>query len=146
MKKIVFIFWIINLIVSIVLFVTYRIAISQMQTINGNSFEKWMQIFELLLNFGFSFFYFIAMFISSFAILLNFIKQVRNKLYLSFLSFLGLPSICIIFMIITELINLQMLNFFSVIYIFIMMIQFLIFRKIIEKSQTEYKTISKISD
>ncbi|AZA98516.1 hypothetical protein EG359_02350 [Chryseobacterium joostei] len=137
MKKIVIRFWIINLLISIILFVAYRIAISQTETINGNSFEKWIQFFELLLNFGFSFFYFIAMIIFSFAILLNLIKKVRNKLYLSFLTFLGLPSICIIYMIFTELINFQMLNFFSVIYIFIMTIQFLMFRKIIEKTRSE---------
>ena len=137
MKKIVIRFWIINLLISIILFVAYRIAISQTETINGNSFEKWIQFFELLLNFGFSFFYFIAMIIFSFAILLNLIKKVRNKLYLSFLTFLGLPLICIIYMIFTELINFQMLNFFSVIYIFIMTKQFLIFRKIIEKTRSE---------
>ncbi len=136
-KKIVFKFWIINLLISIIFFVAYRIAISQTDTIKGNSFEQWMQIFEIILNLCFSFFYFIAMIISSFFILLNFINKVRIKLHLSFLTFLGLPSICIIYINITELINIQMLKNFSIFYILIMMIQFLIFRKIIAKRRSE---------
>ena len=83
MKKIIFKFWIINLLISILLFVGYRIAISQTKIIDGNSFEKWMQILEILLNLGFSLIYFAAMVLSSFAVLLNLIEKIRSNFYWS---------------------------------------------------------------
>jgi len=44
MNKMVFRFWIINVLISILLFIGYRVIISLTPTIEGNSFEKWMQI------------------------------------------------------------------------------------------------------
>lgn len=137
MKKIVVRFWMINLLLSIILFVAYRIVISQTKIIEDNSFEKWMQIFEVILNIGFSFVFLIVMAISSFIVLLNFKKEIRDNLFYSLLTFLSVPLISFFYIIITKLIHIQMLNFFSIIYIFITTMQFLFFRKLIKKYLAE---------
>lgn len=141
MKKIVFLFWGINLLISILLFFAYRISISQTATSDGNSFEQWMQIVEILLNLGFSLIYLIGMAISSLAVLLNLVEKIRNNIYLSFLTFLGLPSICVIIMIIKLVIDISFNDFallrtftiFSILYLFLTTIEFLLFRKRINK-------------
>ncbi len=136
MKKIVFRFWIINFLMSNVLFIIYRIVIAE-NTINGNLFEQLMQFLELLLNIFFAFIYLIAMIISSFTVLLNLIEKIRNNFYLSLLTFLGIPSFCVIFIMIKVLIDfsinnltiLKTLAIFSITYLFLTAIQFLLFRK-----------------
>lgn len=131
MNKTVFRFWIINVLISILLFIGYRVMISLTPTIEGNSFEKWMQILDVLLNIGFSLIYLIAMIISSFTILLNMIKTIRNNLYLSLLTFLAIPLFCVILTLID--IHLKMLLFFSIAYLIIMTISFLLFKKRVNK-------------
>ena len=141
MKKIVFRFWGINLLISILLFFAYRISISQTETSNGNSFEQWMQIVEILLNLGFSLIYLIGMTIFSLAVLLNLVEKIRNNIYLSLLTFLGLPSICVIIIVIKLVIDISFNDFallrtftiFSILYLFLTTIEFLLFRKRINK-------------
>ena len=94
MKKIVFRFWIINFLISIALFFIYRIVIAETKTIDGNFFEELIQILELLLNIGFAFVYFIAMVISSLALLLNLIEKIRNNLFVSFNFFRNTLVLC----------------------------------------------------
>ena len=141
MKKIVFRFWGINLLISILLFFAYRISISQTETSNGNSFEQWMQIVEILLNLGFSLIYLIGMTIFSLAVLLNLVEKIRNNIYLSLLTFLGLPSICVIIIVIKLVIDISFNDFallrtftiFSILYLLLTTIEFLLFRKRINK-------------
>lgn len=141
MKKIVFRFWGINLLISVLLFFAYRISISQTATSNGNSFEQWMQIVEILLNLGFSLIYLIGMTIFSLAVLLNLVEKIRNNIYLSLLTFLGLPSICVIIIVIKLVIDISFNDFallrtftiFSILYLFLTTIEFLLFRKRINK-------------
>ncbi|RXM45123.1 hypothetical protein BOW55_16585 [Flavobacterium sp. YO12] len=113
--------------------------------IAGNSFEKFLQILDLIINLGFSAVYFIAMIISSFAILLNLKEKIRNNFYWSLLAFLGIPLFCVIFILINLLIDISVHNvtilkrpaFFSIIYLFLTTIEFLLFRKRINKFKTE---------
>lgn len=145
MKKIVFRFWLINFLISLSLFFIYRIVISETNVIEGNSFEKFLQILDLIINLGFSAVYFIAMIISSFAILLNLKEKIRNNFYLSLLAFLGIPLFCVIFILINLLIDISVHNvtilkrpaIFSIIYLFLTTIEFLLFRKKINKFKTE---------
>lgn len=137
MKKIVFRFWIINLLIGIVLFVFYRIVISQTETVDGNSFQKWVQILSLVLDIGFSLMYLVVMVISSFLVLLNLIEKIRNNFYLSLLTFLGIPSFCVV--IVWVDIHFRNLTVFSTIYIVLMAIGFLLFRKRINKNNTGKK-------
>ena len=145
MKKLVFRFWIINFLISISLFFIYRIVISETNVIAGNSFEKLLQILDLIINLGFSAVYFIAMIISSFAILLNLKEKIRNNFYWSLLAFLGIPSFCVIFILVNLLIDIRVhnvtvltkLTLFSIIYLFLTTIEFLLFRKRINKLKIE---------
>jgi len=137
MKKIVFKYWLINFLISVVLFFIYNIVIAATKTTDGNLFEKLMQILELLLNMGFAFIYFIAMVISSFVLLLNLVEKIRDNFYLSLLTFLGIPLFCFIFIITNVLIDIRLQNFtilttlaiFSTIGLLLTTIQFLLFRK-----------------
>ena len=145
MKKLVFRFWIINFLISISLFFIYRIVISETKMIEGNSFEKFLQILDLIINLGFSAVYFIAMIISSFAILLNLKEKIRNNFYWSLLAFLGIPTFCVLFILINLLTDIYLNNLtvltklaiFSIIYLFLTAIEFLFFRKRINKFKIE---------
>ena len=79
---------------------------------------------------------------------LNLIDKIRNSLYLSLLTFLGIPLFCVIFIIITILTDSLLYNntvtvfrnllTFSIIYLFFTTLEFLIFRKRINKFRTEW--------
>ncbi|MDA6070023.1 hypothetical protein NJT12_10380 [Flavobacterium sp. AC] len=145
MKKIVFKFWIINFLISVALFFIYNMVIAATKTVDGNLFEKLIQILELLLNMGFAFIYFIAMAISSFVLLLNLVEKIRNNFYLSLSTFLGIPLFCFILIISNVLIDIRLHNFtilttlaiFSTIGLLLTTIQFLLFRKRINKIQVQ---------
>lgn len=53
MKKIVVQVCLVNLLISILLFVAYRIVISQTEPVDGSSFQKWNQVLLIVLNLGF---------------------------------------------------------------------------------------------
>lgn len=141
MKKIIFKFWIINFLISIALFVIYRVVIAKTTSTDRNFFDTFLHILDILLNLGFSVIYLIAMVICSLTIFLNLIGNIRNNYFLSFLSFLGFPSICIIYLMINALIDIYSHNesvlttlvIFSLIYLSFTAIEFLIFKK---KSKT----------
>lgn len=140
MKKMIFKFWIVNVLISVALFVIYRIVISETEAENDSFFNTLMFILETLLSLGYSLVYLIGMLISSFLFFLNLFKKIRNNYYLSMLTFLGIPIAGIIYIIwimymITDLSADYSVNFmttfliFSLIYLIFNLIQFLIFRK-----------------
>ena len=140
MKKLIFRFWIINVLIGVSLFIIYRIVISETEAETDTFFQKLMFILEILLSLGYSLIYLIGMLISSLALFLNLFEKIRNNFYLSMLSFLGIPVVGIIYMIwmmnmITDLSGNYSINFlttfliFSLIYSILNLIQFLIFRK-----------------
>ena len=144
MKRIIFKFWLINILISIALFVTYRIVIAETDHADGN-FLKWiLQILDILLNLAYSVVYLIVMAFCSFAIFLNLIDKIRNNLYLSLLTFLGIPIFCVAFIIIAILVDsllyqvtaFRNLLIFSTIYLFFATFEFLVFRKRMRKFQT----------
>lgn len=137
MKKLVFNFWIVNALTGISLFIIYRFAISKTET-DDESFFKWfLALLEILLSLGFSLVFLIGMLISSLLLFLNLFEKIRNNLYLSMLTFLGIPVAFIIwiFCMISDLSGDHSINFittfllFSLIYLIFNLIQFLIFRK-----------------
>ncbi len=147
MKRIIFKFWLINILMSIALFVTYRIVIEKTNHADENFLEWVLQILDILLNLAYSMIYLIAMVFCSFTLLLNLIDKIRNNLYLSLLTFLGVPIFCVIFIIITILTDNLLYNntvtvfrnllIFSIIYLFLTTLEFLIFRKRIKKFRIE---------
>jgi len=147
MKRIIFKFWLINILISIALFITYRIVIAETNHADEN-FLKWvLQILDILLNLASSLIYLIAMAFCSFAIFLNLIDKIRNNFYMSLSTFLGIPLLCVIFIIITILTDNLLYNntitvfrnllIFSIVYLFFTTIEFLLFRKKINKHRAE---------
>jgi energy-coupling factor transporter transmembrane protein EcfT len=82
-------------------------VISETTVIAGNFFVQFLQILDFIINLGFSAAYFIAMIISSFAIFLNLIAKIRNNFYWSLLAFLGIPTFCVLFIVINLLIDIS---------------------------------------
>jgi hypothetical protein len=136
MKKIIFRFWIINFLISIALFFIYRVVIAETKPTDGGFFESVLYILDILLNLGFSFIYLIAMVICSLAFFLNLIGNIRNNRLLSFLTFLGFPLICVVYLVINVSIDVFLydvsvltLMIFSLIYLFLTTIEFLMLKK-----------------
>jgi len=137
MKKIIFKFWIINFLIIITLYVIYRIVLIETNSTDGNLFETFLSILHVLLNLSFAIIYLIGMFLCSLTFFLNLIQNIRDNYFLSLLTFLGIPSVCVIYLIINTLIDIYSYNgsvlttfvIFSIIYLFLAAIEFLIFRK-----------------
>jgi hypothetical protein len=139
MKKIIFKFWVINLLISSVLFVAYRMVIANTNrtTYDMNLLDKIIDIFEGLLNLGFSIIYFVVMVFCSLLIFFNLIKKIRKNYFLSFLTSLGIPLISVIFFNVSVLMRFHLrcgsilatFMIFSTLYLLFTTIAFLIFRK-----------------
>lgn len=140
MKKIIFKFWIANILVGIVLFFSYRIYINETTSDGPNLFEKFVAILEILLNVWFSIAYILLMFVCSLPFFLNLIDGIRNNFYLSLLTFIGIPFIFVSCLMVRVMLDyyayddsvLTAFSLFSVAYLFFTTVQFLIFRKKIQ--------------
>lgn len=129
------------------LFIIYRIVITGTNQADGDFLETVLQILDTLLNIAYSFVYLIAIVFCSLTLFLNLIDKIRNNLYLSLLTFLGIPLICVIFIIINVLTDdlLQIktvtvfrnLLIFSIIYLLLKTLEFLVFRKRINRLRVE---------
>lgn len=140
MKKLIFKLWIDNVIISLSLFVIYRIVISKTDS-DDESFFKWfLAMLEILLSLGFTLLLLGGMLLSSLLFFLNFFGKVRNNFYLSILTFLGIPVAGIFYIIWMMLMTvdwsgensigfLTTFLIFAIIYSLFNLIQFLIFRK-----------------
>ncbi|ENA1806752.1 hypothetical protein ABF226_001170 [Flavobacterium psychrophilum] len=143
MKKIIFKSWIINLVISISLFVIYRLIIAETNYLESMSmFEKFLFFIDVLLNIWVSILSLIAMFFCSLFFFLNLVVNIRNNYYLSSLSFLGIPTIWIVYLIVINIYTgfgfYRTILVLSMIYLFLTAVQFLKFRKKI-KSYALYK-------
>lgn len=147
MKRIIFKFWLTNILISIALFVIYRIVIAETNHNDGIFFEMVLQILDISLNLVYSFVYLIGMVICSCALFLNLIDKIRNNIYLSLLTFVGIPLFCAIFITINMLSDSILYNktvtlfrnlvIFSIIYLFFSTFEFLLFRKRIKNLRAE---------
>ena len=139
MMNMLFRFWIFNVFLLILLFFGYRMAISETDPHGPTAIDKVMDIFELLLNIGFSLVYVIGLLLSSLTIFLNCIAAVRNSPFYSFLSFLAIQIISLIYtMVVLQFSfssNRILMTFviFSAAYILITGLQFLRFRTAVRK-------------
>ncbi|EKT4549266.1 hypothetical protein JE952_000877 [Flavobacterium psychrophilum] len=143
MKKIIFKSWIINLVISISLFVIYRLIIAETNYLESTSmFENFLFFIDVLLNIWVSILSLIAMFFCSLFFFLNLVVNIRNNYYLSSLSFLGIPTIWIVYLIVINIYTgfgfYRTILVLSMIYLFLTAVQFLKFRKKI-KSYALYK-------
>lgn len=143
MKKIIRKFWTINLLLSIALFIIYRVVIAESKSPEGNVFESFLYILDIFLNLSFSAVYLAGMVICSLTFFLNLMTTIRNNYLLSFLSFSGLPLVWALFILINVAIDIYSYNksifttlgIFSIIYLSITAIEFIAFRKRIQREK-----------
>lgn len=146
MRKIVFRFWLVNFLLSIALFILYRIVINELQPADHTFLEKFFNMMDILLNIGFSMIYLVVMIAGSFSIFLNQIEKIKNSYFLSFLTFSGIPLIYVVFLAVNvsmdiyqyglALSPLKIPLWFSIIYLVCSVMEFLMFRK---KVKNTYK-------
>jgi len=137
MGKKIFKYWLVNFLMSLVLFLAYRIVISQTETKDGSWFDTFLQFLDIFINLGFSLIYLGAMIICSFFIFLNLYQNIRNNFYYSLFSFVGLASVFTGYWLIDVMTDdlgfnqnpLRTFIIFCLIYVCFCCIQFLIFRK-----------------
>ncbi|WP_313531474.1 hypothetical protein [Sphingobacterium multivorum] len=149
MGKIIFRFWLVNVLISVALFVLYRLVIAETDTAATGFLETIMVILDIIVNLGFSTIYLFAVILCSLLFFLNHIEKIRCNKGLSFLTFSGIPAVCLILLIIYILVGfykyhmvldpLKMLLLFSVIYLASTILEFILFRKIIKKQQADPK-------
>ncbi|HBI88340.1 MULTISPECIES: hypothetical protein [Sphingobacterium] len=149
MGKIIFRFWLVNVLISVALFVLYRLVIAETDTAATGFLETIIVILDIIVNLGFSTIYLFAVILCSLLFFLNHIEKIRRNKGLSFLTFSGIPAVCLILLIIYILVGfykyhmvldpLKMLLLFSVIYLASTILEFILFRKIIKKQQADPK-------
>ncbi|NHQ79882.1 hypothetical protein, partial [Elizabethkingia miricola] len=98
MKKIIFRFWLVNLLISILLFFLYKIVMMETKQTDATFLGNILYIIDILLNLGFSLIYLAVMVLGSLSFFLNLIEKIRNNSFLSFLAFSVIPLICVIYL------------------------------------------------
>ncbi|MFA4976487.1 MAG: hypothetical protein WC589_03175 [Sphingobacterium sp.] len=149
MGKIIFRFWLVNVLISVALFILYRLVIAETNTAATGFLETIIVILDIVVNLGFSTIYLFVVILCSLLFFLNHIEKIRRNKVLSFLTFSGIPAVCLVLLIIYILVGvykynivldpLKMLLLFSVVYLASTVLEFVLFRKIIEKQQAAPK-------
>ena len=136
MNRLIVKFWAINFLISIALFVVYRIAIAETKPIDGSWYGKFLFIVDVALGVYSSFIYLVVILLSSLAFFLNLIKGVRENNFLSFLTFSGIPLAGVVYLIPSVSIDfysresfMRTLVLFSVAYLLITSIEFFFFQR-----------------
>lgn len=143
MKKVIFKFWLLNILAGVVLFLCYRIAISERRQSEKGFLETVIYILEIFSNFGFSIVFLIGTILCASLFFLNCWKGIRDNYYLSLLTFLAIPSVFTTFILIDTMMDFSKYNrslfgtllIFLVAYLIFTAIQFLLFRKKIKTIQ-----------
>nr|WP_305049725.1 hypothetical protein [Elizabethkingia bruuniana] len=84
MKKIILKFWLINLLISILLFILYRITVMETKQAGETWLDTILYMMDILLSLGFSMIYLVVMVFSSLTFFLNLVEKIRNNYFLSF--------------------------------------------------------------
>jgi len=139
MRRILFRFWVVNLLLIIVLFMLYRIVIAELQPADATILGRFFNFMDILLNLGFSMIYLVVMVSGSFSVFLNQIEKIKNSYLMSFLTFSGIPLSCVVFLAINVSMDIYQYDFtptpvktllcFSIFYLVCSVIEFLMFRK-----------------
>jgi len=141
MKKIIFKFWLVNLLISILLFFLYKIVMMETKQTDATFLGNILYIIDILLNLGFSLIYLAVMVFGSLSFFLNLVEKIRNNSFLSFLTFSGIPLICVIYLGTNVLIEIYQYNYsfiirplvFLIVYLLCTGVEFLMFRKKVKK-------------
>lgn len=146
MKKIIFKFWLVNLLISILLFFLYKIVMMETKQTDATFLGNILYIIDILLNLGFSLIYLAVMVLGSLSFFLNLIEKIRNNSFLSFLAFSGITLICVIYLGTNVLIEIYQYNYsfiirplvFLIVYLLCTGVEFLIFRKKIKSLESSH--------
>lgn len=146
MKKIIFKFWLVNLLISILLFFLYKIVMMETKQTDATFLGNILYIIDILLNLGFSLIYLAVMVFGSLSFFLNLVEKIRNNSFLSFLAFSGIPLICVIYLGTNVLIEIYQYNYsfiirplvFLIVYLLCTGVEFLIFRKKIKNLESSH--------
>ena len=141
MKKVIFKFWLVNLLISILLFFLYKIVMMETKQTDASFLGNILYIIDILLNLGFSLIYLAVMVLGSLSFFLNLVEKIRNNSFLSFLAFSGIPLICVIYLGTNVLIEIYQYNYsfiirplvFLIVYLLCTGVEFLMFRKKVKK-------------
>ncbi len=101
LKRLIFKYWIFNLLISFLLYISYRIAIMDTAASGDGLLATLLLILDIAINLGLSLMYLAAMILCSFTIYLNLISKIRNSHILSWLSFSGAPILLLVLFIIS---------------------------------------------
>lgn len=144
MKKIIFKFWLVNLLISIALYFFYRILIIETMPMDTTWLGKILSIMDMLANLSFAMIYLAVMVLGSLLYFLNLIERIKNNYFLSLLTFSGLPFVCIVFLGVNVSMDfyqygaipspLKTLLFFSILYLLCTIMEFLMFRRKMKKA------------
>ncbi len=142
-KKRIFRYWFVNILMSLALFIAYRIVIAESEPAGSTWMEKFLFMLDVILNLGFSLFYLLVMIVASLAIFFNQIAKIRNNGYLSSLTFLAVPLVGVLILAVKVSIDvythspniLSTVLTFSILYLLGNTITFLSFRKSMKKLQ-----------
>lgn len=137
MKKIIVRFWLINISISILLYLIYRFLLMEKEPVHGDFIENVLDIMDVVLSLAYSFIYLIGMLLCSLPIFFNLLNRIRNNYFYSVLTFLGLPIIALtyflVIILIVDLSNpfnpMNTFAFFLIMYVAFLTISFLNFRK-----------------
>lgn len=145
MGKIIVKFWLVNVLISILLFILYRLVIEEKNTVDTGFLNTIIVIMDIIVNLVFSVVYLFAIVLCSLLFFLNRIEKVRNSKTLCFLVFSGIPAICLVILIVHILVQvcyynmaiepLKTLLLFAFIYLACTILEFVVFRKVIEKAK-----------
>ncbi len=93
--------WLMDLLISIVLYIAYRLTIMNI-TADGTGFlANVLFILNILLDLAFSLIYLVGMVVCSFTIFLNNLKKVRDNKFFSWSSFSGIPMLLSLALVVT---------------------------------------------
>ncbi|VTR50969.1 Uncharacterised protein [Sphingobacterium thalpophilum] len=139
MGNIIFRFWLVNVLLSILLFVLYRFLMLDSELVDSTFFEKVLSIVDAFLNAYLSTVYVVVITLGSVLFFLNQIEKIRNSYFLSLITFSGVPFISVIFLTVIILGDtyqygvtaapLKLLFVFSVLYLLCTIVEFLLFRR-----------------
>jgi len=141
MKNVIFKFWLVNLLISILLFFLYKIVMMETKQTDATFLGNILYIIDILLNLGISLIYLAIMVFGSLSFFLNLVEKIRNNSFLSFLAFSGIPLICVIYLGTNVLIEIYQYNYsfiirplvFFIVYLLCTGVEFLMFRKKVKK-------------
>ena len=105
MKNLIFKIWTVNLLLIIGLLFLHRFFFTALKTDDGSTFDGFLNLIYLVLNMHFVLVFLCGMFICSLTFSLNQNSKIRKNLFLSLLTFIGIPAAIVLHFVIDFIID-----------------------------------------